>query len=114
MSFKDLRTKFTPSDKVILNLVISVLVRVNLFPLLYWSKKIGITDPLENITFPYLTTENFVFFEPTKLFEDTNNLSETNFVAPYKLIGDEALSVLKAITLLILLLIEALITFSAQ
>jgi hypothetical protein len=40
-------------------------------------------------------------------------LSETNFVAPYKLIGDDALSVLKAITLLMLLLIEALITFSA-
>ncbi len=34
-----------------------------------------------------------------KLFAATNNLSDVSFVAPYKLIGEEALSVDKATTL---------------
>ena len=38
---------------------------------------------------------------PTILLADTNNLSEHNFVAPYKFIGAAALSVLRAITFLI-------------
>ena len=45
---------------------------------------------LEPRTFPYLTTENLLDFS-VKLPQ--NNLSDTNFVAPYKFIGLEALSV---------------------
>ena len=45
------------------------------------------------ITLPYLTTENEVSFDPLKLFADINSLSAHNLDAPYKLIGEEALSV---------------------
>jgi len=40
------------------------------------------TDPLEDKTFPYLTTENLVSFFPTRLLAATNNLSEASLVAP--------------------------------
>ena len=53
----------------------------------------GTTDPLLPKTFPYLTIENFVFLFPLMLFADDTNLSEHNFVAPYKFIGETALSV---------------------
>ena len=59
--------------------------------------KKGITDPLDPITFPYLTIEKIVlsvFF----LLAAMKSLSEANFVAPYKLTGLHALSVDKAIT----------------
>ena len=46
--------------------------------------------------FPYLTIEKQIFFFPTILFAATNNLSEHNFVAPYKFNGFAALSVDKA------------------
>ena len=49
-------------------------------------------------TLPYLTTENLQPSLPLTLFPATNNLSEHNLVAPYKLIGAAALSVLKAKT----------------
>ena len=58
------------------------------------------TDPLEPKTFPYLTTEKLRSLDPLKLFAATNNLSAHNLVAPYKLIGPAALSVLKAINFL--------------
>ena len=45
--------------------------------------KIGITLPLEPITFPYLTTENIDEFFPLMLFADINSFSAANFVAPY-------------------------------
>ena len=45
-------------------------------------KKKRITDPQELTTLPYLTTESFVFSGPEILFDDINNLSDTNFVAP--------------------------------
>ena len=77
---------------------------------LFNSKKIGITDPLLPETFPYLTTENFVPLFVEILFAAKNNLSEHNFVAPYKFVGEEALSVDNAIIFFILLLIQAFIT----
>ena len=61
-------TNFTLSSRVILNLVISVLVNEKLEPFLCCSRKIGITEPLENITFPYLTTENLMLLLPFMLF----------------------------------------------
>ena len=74
---------------------------------------ISTTLPLEPITFPYLTTEKDVFFIPVKLLAAINNLSEHNFVAPYKLIGLTALSVDNAITFLTPQSIAAFIIFSA-
>ena len=62
-------------------------------------------------TLPYLTTEKAssgIFF---KLFAAINNLSEHNFVAPYKLTGAAALSVLKATTFLTFWFKHASITF---
>ena len=56
---------------------------------------------------PYLTTENLVLDSPTILFAAINNLSEANFVAPYKLMGFAALSVESAITFSTLFLIAA-------
>ena len=64
--------------------------------------KVGKTDPLDPITFPYLTTENETLL-PEYVFAETKSLSEHNLVAPYKLTGETALSVLKAITFLTLL-----------
>ena len=58
------------------------------------------TDPLEPATFPYLTTENLVSLLPLYAFPAINNLSEQSFVAPYKLIGAQALSVDNATTFL--------------
>ena len=49
--------------------------------------------------------------EATKFCADTNNLSEHNFVAPYKFMGATALSVDKASTLLTLLFKAASIIF---
>jgi len=37
--------------------------------------KNGVTDPLLNITLPYLTTENLIFLFPLILFAEINNLS---------------------------------------
>ena len=45
------------------------------------------------MTLPYLTTEKTVDPMPFFGFDATNSLSEANFVAPYKLIGLDALSV---------------------
>ena len=61
-------------------------------------KNNGKTDPLDPETFPYLTIEKEIFFPPTMLFAATNNLSDTNLLAPYRLIGLTALSVDKATT----------------
>ena len=47
------------------------------------------------------------------LLAETKSLSEQSFVAPYKFIGADALSVDNAITFLTLLCIEALIKFCA-
>ena len=47
---------------------------------------------------PYLTVENKISFLPFILFAEINSLSAHNLVAPYKLIGAAALSVLNAIT----------------
>ena len=55
------------------------------------------TDPLEPITLPYLTTQNLVELE--YWFAFTNNFSEQSFVAPYKFTGLQALSVESAITM---------------
>ena len=61
--------------------------------------KNGITEPFDPITLPYLTTENRIGFHPVILFAATNSLSEASLVAPYKLIGAQALSVESATTL---------------
>ena len=61
---------------------------------------VGNTDPRLPNTFPYLTTLNFIFLEPDIFCAEVNNLSEHNFVAPYKFIGELALSVDKANTFL--------------
>ena len=95
----------------IMNLVILKSVIGNLL-FLFKLKKYGTTDPLEPITFPYLTTENKV--EPLLLvFADIKSLSEANFVAPYRFIGLDALSVDNATTFLILFNFAALITLIA-
>ena len=75
------------------------------------SLKNGITEPLEFKTFPYRTTEKIVSVWADKEFDETNNLSATNFVAPYKLIGLAALSVDKAITFFTLFSIQQSIKF---
>ena len=103
---------FVASFRVILNLVILVSV-IGKYPFLLYNLKILYTDPLLPKTFPYLTTENLVSDFPTILFADTKSLSEHNFVAPYKLIGAQALSVDKATIFFTLLLIEAKIKFCA-
>ena len=54
-----------------------------------------------------------VLWQPAILFAATNNLSEANLVAPYRLIGLAALSVERAMTFSTLLSSAALITFSA-
>ena len=59
----------------------------------------GTTDPLEPITFPYLTTVNDIFLEPLILFDAIKSLSAHSLEAPYKFDGEAALSVLRAITL---------------
>ena len=53
-------------------------------------------------------------FLPLILFADKMSLSAHNFVAPYKLIGEDALSVDKAITLLLLCLNKILLNFVFQ
>ena len=79
-----------------------------------WTNiKKGITEPLDPITFPYLTTENLIGFVPLILLAATNNLSDVSLVAPYKFIGAHALSVDNATTLVTELAKQALITFSA-
>lgn len=50
------------------------------------------------MTFPYLTTDSDIFFFPAILFADVTSLSAQSFVAPYKFIGEQALSVDSAIT----------------
>ena len=77
------------------------------------DKKNGITEPLEPITLPYLTTLKDIFCFPLMLLAAINNLSEQSFVAPYRLIGAAALSVDRAITFLTLVSKHALIKFSA-
>ena len=72
----------------------------------------SITEPLEPTTFPYLTTENLTFPLADMLFEEIKILSDVSFVAPYKFIGSDALSV-DAITFVTLFSIEALTTFPA-
>ena len=71
------------------------------------------TEPLEPITFPYLTTEYLTGEFPQILFAAINNLSEVSLVAPYKLIGEQALSVDKATTLFTPVSNDACITFCA-
>ena len=58
------------------------------------------TDPLLPKTFPYLATENLKSLFPTILLAETKSLSEQSFVAPYKFIGAQALSVDNATTFL--------------
>ena len=74
------------------------------------SLKKGITEPLLLITFPYLTIETLNLFG-FKTLAEIKSLSEHNFDAPYKLTGDEALSVDRATICLILLSNEASIIF---
>ena len=90
------------------------LLLVKNFLFFKYSLKTGITDPLDPATFPYLTTENLTLpFFADILFDETKILSDVSFVAPYKLIGSDALSVDKAITFVTLFSILALTTFSA-
>ena len=82
-------------------------------PLSLIDIKNGMTEPRDPITFPYLTTAYRVPCSPPYEFEATNNLSEANFVAPYKFIGDDALSVESATTRFTLQSTAASITFIA-
>src|SRR5690606_11687163 len=75
--------------------------------------KNGMTDPLDPITFPYRTTEKRIGLLPRMLFAATKSLSDANFVAPYKLIGAQALSVDKATTRSTSVSKHASITFCA-
>ena len=75
--------------------------------------KKGITDPLDVITLPYLTTQNLVFLFLTSKFAEINSLSDASLDAPYKFIGLDALSVDKATTFFTLFSIHASITFRA-
>jgi hypothetical protein len=65
-----------------LNLVILGSVIGIIPPFFFISIKKGITEPLEPITFPYLTTENLIGLLPLILLAAINNLSEASFVAP--------------------------------
>ena len=99
MEDNEVKTKFTPSSRLITNRVTALSVIGNFFsPSAKSFLKCGITLPLELITFPYLTTENLVLCFPDKLLAAINNLSEHNLVAPYKFIGLAALSVERART----------------
>ena len=66
------------------NLVLSLcVIGIYLFCLIDANfLKNGITDPLEFMTFPYLTNEKAIFWFPTILFAATNN-----FKIPIKTIG---------------------------
>ena len=77
------------------------------------SKKLGITEPLLPITLPYLTIEKAISFFPLILMAAINSLSEQSFVAPYRFIGELALSVDNAITFFTLFFNEASIKFCA-
>jgi len=112
MSLNASQTNSTPCSSVIINLVIlsSVIGRI---PFDRSERKKGITDPREPNTFPYLTTPKDVSCEPEYELPATNSLSDANFVAPYKLIGELALSVERAITFLTFLSIAASIRFIA-
>ena len=59
----------TPSSSVILNLVICGSV-IGSFPVLRILRKRGITEPLDPITFPYLTTENLISLAPRMLLAE--------------------------------------------
>ena len=96
-----------------LNLVIFKSVTGKDLPILLKCINNGITEPLEELTLPYLTTENFVFFFPIILFAEIKILSEQSFVAPYKFLGATALSVDKDITFLTLFEKQASIMFYA-
>ena len=76
-----------------------------------YSLKILYTEPLLAKTFPYLTTENLVSDFPTILFAETKSLSEHSFVAPYKLIGAQALSVEKQLFFLLYCLLRLELNF---
>src|SRR5690606_13687273 len=82
----------TPPSSEILKRVMFSTVMGNTPSFLLLMKK-GITDPLDPITFPYRTTENLIGLLPLILFAAINNLSEVSLVAPYRLIGAQALSV---------------------
>src|SRR6218665_4086 len=86
---------------------------IGITPSFFLLIKKGITDPLEPITLPYLTTENLIGFQPVILLAATNSLSEASLVAPYKLIGAQALSVDNATTRSTSVSRQELITFSA-
>src|SRR5882724_11492405 len=90
-------TKRTPCSRVIQNLVIRASVIV-IFPFFLCSTNTGITLPRLPTTFPYLAQLNRVAFDPAYAFACTNIFSAHSFVAPYKLTGLTALSVLKATT----------------
>ena len=65
------------------------------------------------MTLPYLTTENFRSDLPLMLLAAINNLSEQSFEAPYKFIGEQALSVLNATIFLTFVSKHACTRFSA-
>jgi len=112
MSSKTCQTNSTPSSRVIIKRVILLSV-IGRTPLSAKEIKKGITEPLEPITFPYLTTEKIVLALAEYEFPEINNLSEVNLVAPYKLTGLLALSVERATTFLTPLSIQASIRFIA-
>ncbi len=82
-SFMAFITSSTASSRVIQNLVIRKSVIGKIFsPCSIKDLKKGTTDPLLPATLPYLTTLNLVSFAPAYALAETNNLSETIFVAP--------------------------------
>ena len=107
-------TSFTPSSRLIQNLVILKSVIGSSFaPFLINSSKNGITEPRLPATLPYLTSEKLISCLPAYALAEINNLSDTNFVPPYRLTGLTALSVDSATTLFTPILSDALITFVA-
>ena len=79
----------TASFRLILNLVIFFEVIGNVLPEGIFLKT-STTEPLLPNTLPYLTILKINFLLPVKLFAEENNLSEHNFVAPYKFMGEAA------------------------
>ena len=79
---KVVTTRLTAWSKVIQNLVIFYELLEEFFVHSIKLLKYGATEPLDPTTFPYLTTENFVSWEPAKLLAVTKSLSEANLVAP--------------------------------
>ena len=107
-------TKRTPCSSVIQKRVMrSSVIGSSFAPSAISLAKNGTTEPFEPTTLPYLATLKRVRRVPAMLFAAVKSLSLASFVAPYRFMGLQALSVLRAITFSTLHAKAAFITFCA-